>query len=127
MLKIIIFYLRMGFTGIEKAGLKSLIRSEADIEKARESFPEVITKFIRSNNLVNQVCDYARFPYMKHKQTKAENLEIVKIFDDSLELIDVLEEMGESLSAPYTLKIDCSFLIRHPEGESLNLRFISNN
>ena len=115
----------MGFTSIEKIALKALCRDSMEIEKARETLPDGVMDFIRSKNLTNQVTDYARFPYMKHKQTKAENLEVVKMFDADFNLCDVLQEIGESLSAPFTIKIDCSFLLSDPDGDYLNLALIT--
>ena len=105
----------MGFTEFEKYELKSIVRDES--RKLFETeFPDEVVKFVKQKGLSNQVEDFVRFPSMKHKATKAENLELHLLCDNSLDLVKVVEEFGEVITLPYSIHIDCSFLIQNIEG-----------
>ena len=108
----------MGFTGTEKKALKAICRDKAEVDRALSRFPETILDFIRSSGLSNQISDYGRFPHMKHRITKAENVEICLVFDENLDIGDILDEMSYFLTPPYRLHVDCSFIMKNPEGES---------
>ena len=106
----------MGFTPYEKLQLKTVIREES--KDQLDQFPEYIVKFIKSNGLINQIGDYGRFPSMRHKQQKAENIELHLRVDNDFDLDKILQEFKEIIAPPYQISIDFSFLIKNSEGKN---------
>ena len=115
----------MTFTEYEKTELKSIVR-ENSRKLFENDYPDRVVKFIKSKGLTNQVQDFVRFPSMKHRKSKAENLELHFVMDTTFDLKQVLEEFGEILTLPYGLNVDCSFLIENLEGELNFLQYVLN-
>ena len=110
----------MGFTALEKAAMNKMLRNEDEIAVLREQdLPEEVLIFLRTKGLLNQVRDYGRFPSKwRHKITAAENIEIVKLYNVDFDPMDVLEKLGDTMTPPYRIQMDCSMILGHPTGKS---------
>ena len=126
LLLLTILILRMGFTVLEKDAMTKMLRKSDEIAVLRkQDIPDIIYQFLRIKGLLNQVRDYGRFPSKwRHKITAAENIEIVKLYNAEFNPIDVLEDLGDTLSPPYRIQMDCSMILGHPTGKSKHFWYL---
>ena len=114
--------LRMGFTAIEKYDLAKLARSEETIAELRnaELSPQIMD-FLQQNNHLARVRDYGFFPVSwLHKSKKSENISLHFLLNMEMNVQNLLEKIMTILEPPYTILVDFSFVMHHPESE-LNL------
>ena len=112
----------MGFTAIEKYDLAKLARSEETIAELRnaELSPQIMD-FLQQNNHLPRVRDYGFFPVSwLHKSKKSENISLHFLFNMEMNVQNLLEKIMTILEPPYTILVDFSFVMHHPESE-LNL------
>ena len=89
----------MGFSVLEKYNLKSLIRSNDEIEILHEKeIQKDILDYLKSEDLVRQITDYGIFPVKENFQPNyAENIVISKYFDQDFNLSNFIKNICSKL------------------------------
>ena len=105
--------------------MSSLLVSEEKLEEERlEIFTTEEYEFLKTHDYLRRVRDYAVFPSKYfHRVNKTENVCLHKIFVESFNLYDFLTELVSELTPPFTILLDCSFLIRKPLTEEIRFVF----
>ena len=116
----------MGFTDYEKRLLQKTLRDREFIkELLDDEYPQEIVNFLKNENLLGQVRDYAIISN-KPKINKPENLTITYVLDAKTFVYDILQSWQDFLSPPVVLfllsiesliffqfhvQMDCSLLL----------------
>ena len=103
----------MGFTAFEKCELQLLIRSEESTSALRKKeLEESVYLFLKNKGLLKQVRDYGIFPQRYYyKKDSAENIVLSKFYDRDFNLYSFIKDMGQKITVPYRMQMDCSFII----------------
>jgi len=107
---------RMGFSEIEKVMLKNTILPANEINSERDEIldGEVLT-FLQSQDHFRRVSDYIILPYkFLHKKFKTENIIVTKFVSNTFSVHDYVENILETLTMPFEIKIDFAFTIKNP-------------
>ena len=116
-----VFYFRMGFTDYEKMEMKNLFRSESE-DLVGENLPNDIFEYLKTNGLLRQVRDYGKFPAKyRFRPFKSENIVLNFFIDPDYNISQTLLDLSYILTPPFTIKIDCSFMMQDSEGD---LRYV---
>ena len=118
----------MGFTKFEKESLKLLLRSEEETEKLRDAeISDEAREYLKNSDLRYYLKDYSLFPKkFVHRVNKAENIIIIKFFNQNMDIHDELMKITSVLTPVYRIQVDCGFLIINgsdPEKEKLRIAF----
>ena len=90
----------MGFTLLEKKCINASLRDEGTISKLlNESYPPEIIQFLKQENLLRQIRDYAIIP-AKQRLRKPENLTVTYMLDAGTFVYDILAHWHDFLSPP---------------------------
>lgn len=111
----------MGFTEYEKLEMKNLFRSNSEM-LVEDTLPEDIFQYLQTNNLLRQVRDYGKFPAKyRFRPFKAENIVLTFFMDPDYDLNQTLMDLSYILTPPFSIKIDCAFMMQDSEGD---LRYV---
>ena len=117
----------MGFTKFEKESLKLLIRPEEETNALRDNeISEEARNYLKSSDLLHNLHDYSLFPKkFFHRKNKAENVVLIKYFDQKMSIYDEIERIASILTPVYRIQIDFGFLIVNgSDPENQKLRFV---
>ena len=93
----------MGFTSFEKKSMTATLRDGEQINAIFEKdYPDDILEFLRQQNLLGQVRDYAIISN-KQKLNKPEHLTMTYVLDPDTFVYDILSKWQEFLSPPVIL------------------------
>ena len=107
----------MGFSKFEREQMQNLFRDYSET-LVKESLPEEIFGFLKTQGLLRQVRDYGKFPSkFRFKPQKAENVVLTFVMDSEFSILNVLNELKFILTPPFSLKIDCAFLMEDTDGD----------
>ena len=97
----------MGFSEREKMEIEKNLRPLHEIEKYRENeISDEILEYLKSNNLLRNIRDYAIFPRGKHKVTGCENITVVKYYSSEQNFANYVEDICGDLTPPFEIKIE---------------------
>ena len=116
----------MGFTDYEKRSLQKTLRDREFIKELLDNeYPQEIVNFLKNENLLGQVRDYAIISN-KPKMNRPENLTMTYVLDAQTFVYDILQSWQDFLSPPVLLfvsfikklklfqfhvQMDCSLLL----------------
>lgn len=116
----------MGFTDYEKRSLQKTLRDREFIKELLDNeYPQEIVNFLKNENLLGQVRDYAIISN-KQKMNRPENLTMTYVLDAQTFVYDILQSWQDFLSPPVLLfvsfieklklfqfhvQMDCSLLL----------------
>ena len=90
----------MGFSVFEKLSFEKTLRNEDQIRKIVEnSYPEDIIMFLKDQNLLKLLRDYAIIP-RKQKLFRPESLTMTYLLDADTDISSILLEFQDFLSPP---------------------------
>ena len=93
----------MGFSVFEKSSLQKSLRSSHITEKIlQNSYPEDIIDFLKDQNLLKLMRDYAIIPH-KQRLFKPESLTLTYLLDTDTNIFDIISKWQEFLSPPVRL------------------------
>jgi len=116
----------MGFTAFEKRELQKFIRSDDTTTVLRKKELEAnVYIFLKNQSLLKQVRDYGIFPKRYfHKVDSAENVVLSKFFDSEFNIHNFVKDMGQKITVPYRIQMDCSFIIMDDKDKTdIKLKF----
>ena len=104
----------MGFSIEAKANIASRLLPDDIIGSRHIEIGDEVLSYLRNQNLLRLVRDYAIIPKGLHKTKKTENITVIKFFSQDFDLYNYLSEMLSDISLPFRFKMDFNFLIFNP-------------
>ena len=111
----------MGFTDYEKSEMRNLFRADSK-QLVEDTLPPDVSDYLKTNGLLNQVRDYGKFPAKyRFRPFKAENIVLTFFIDPNYNIFETLIDLSYILTPPFSIKIDCAFMMQDSEGD---LRYV---
>ena len=90
----------MGFSFLEKQNFAKTLRNQEQIQKILDtSYPEEIIMFLKEQNLLKLLRDYALIP-RKQKLFRPESLTVTYLLDSDTDIYSILLQFEDFLSPP---------------------------